>query len=106
MRLRNSAQHRQHYSQQSRWSKVSTSKHVIKENLEMVERTRPMANRTSRIVNIDSEWELSVSISSKIESQFGPFSVDLFASCLNEKCKNFYSRFPDPQASSVHTLTI
>ncbi|XP_070521642.1 uncharacterized protein [Cardiocondyla obscurior] len=64
------------------------------------------ADRASRNVNADTEWELSGSAFSKIEKQFGPFSVDLFASRLNKKCRRFYSRFPDPQASSVDAFTV
>lgn len=64
------------------------------------------ADSASRNVNVDTEWELSGSVFSKIEEQFGSFSVDLFASRLNSKCKKFYSRFPDPQASSVDAFTV
>jgi DNA N-6-adenine-methyltransferase (Dam). len=41
----------------------------------------------------------------KVEKQFGPFSVDLFASRLNKKCKNFYSRFPNPEAKIIVAFT-
>lgn len=63
------------------------------------------ADRAARITNIDSEWELSLSAFNIIERQFGPFSIDLFASRLNKKCKRFYSRFPDPEAIAVDAFT-
>lgn len=64
------------------------------------------ADKASRNVNIDGEWELSQDAFSKIEKQFGPFSVDLFASRLNTKNRRFYSRFPDPDASAVDAFTV
>ncbi|KYQ54576.1 hypothetical protein ALC60_14850 [Trachymyrmex zeteki] len=64
------------------------------------------ADRASRNVNIDSEWELSQRIFEQIKKRFGPFSVDLFASRLNAKCKKFYSRFPDPEAKAVDAFTV
>jgi hypothetical protein len=63
-------------------------------------------DRASRNVNADSEWELSQTMFKQIEKQFGPFSVDLFASRLNRKCGKFYSRFPDPEAKAVDAFTI
>lgn len=48
---------------------------------------------------------LSKSSFKQIEKRFGPFSVDLFASRLNKKCKKFYSRFPDPEARIVDAFT-
>lgn len=63
-------------------------------------------DRASRYVNIDSEWELSDLAFNKIKDQFGPCSVDLFASRLNKKYKKFYSRFPDPEAWAIDAFTI
>ncbi|XP_063991161.1 uncharacterized protein LOC135169793 [Diachasmimorpha longicaudata] len=69
-----------------------------KENIE--------ADSASRITNIDTEWSLSPSAFERIEEKFGPFSVDLFATRLNNKCNKFYSRFPDPQASIIDAFTV
>ncbi|XP_070518817.1 uncharacterized protein [Cardiocondyla obscurior] len=63
------------------------------------------ADEASRNINIDSEWEISQINFKQIENQFGPFSVDLFASRLNKKCQRFYSRFPDPEAESIDAFT-
>lgn len=64
------------------------------------------ADRASRNLNVDSEWEISQDSFNEIEAQWGPFSVDLFASRLNAKCRRFYSRFPDPESEGVDALTI
>jgi len=64
------------------------------------------ADRASRNLNVDSEWELAQWAFKKVEKQFGKFSVDLFASRLNKKCKRFYSRFPDPEAEIIDAFTI
>lgn len=62
------------------------------------------ADRASRNINEDSE--ISQTAFKQIEKQFGPFSVDLFASRLNAKSQKFYSRFPDPEADTVDAYTI
>ncbi|XP_046611523.1 uncharacterized protein LOC124300993 [Neodiprion virginianus] len=64
------------------------------------------ADRASRIKNIDTEWEISNKFFSKIESKFGPFSIDLFASNANKKCERFCSRFPQPNTKAVDAFTI
>ncbi|CAD6227235.1 GSCOCG00006046001-RA-CDS, partial [Cotesia congregata] len=57
------------------------------------------ADAASRITNMDTEWELSHKHFNKIQKKFGPFTIDLFASRINKKCKTFCSRFADPEAS-------
>lgn len=69
-----------------------------KENIE--------ADAASRNKNIDTEWELSPKIFKTILKKFGPFSIDLFATRLNRKCKKFCSRFPDPDATTIDAFTI
>ncbi|XP_053970336.1 uncharacterized protein LOC128872056 isoform X1 [Hylaeus volcanicus] len=64
------------------------------------------ADRASRITNIDTEWELCSSAFENINTEFGPFTIDLFASRLNKKCSRFCSGFPDPEAMSVDAFTI
>lgn len=64
------------------------------------------ADYASRIVNIDTEWELNDKSFKTIFKQFGPFSIDLFASRINKKCKRFCSRFPNPDATVVDAFTI
>lgn len=64
------------------------------------------ADRASRNTNIDTEWELAQTAFKQIEQEFGPFTVDLFASRINTKCKQFCSRFPDPEAKTVDAFTV
>lgn len=64
------------------------------------------ADYASRIVNIDTEWELNDISFRQINKKFGLFSIDLFASRLNKKCRKFCSRFPDPDAATIDALTI
>lgn len=64
------------------------------------------ADIASRQINIDTEWEIAEDEFRKINNKFGPFSVDLFASRLNAKCSRYYSRFPDPLATSIDAFTV
>jgi len=65
------------------------------------------ADQASRIINIDTEWELSNEFKKKkkkINDSFGPFTVDLFASRVNKKCRNFYARFPEAEIIDAFTV--
>lgn len=64
------------------------------------------ADLASRISNIDIEWELCNKSFQKINKKFGSFTIDLFASRLNQKCTRFCSRYPDPKAMTVDAFTI
>jgi len=35
-----------------------------------------------------------------------PFTVDLFASRVNKKCRSFYARFSDPEAEIIDAFTV
>lgn len=63
------------------------------------------ADAASRITNIDTEWELSSRVFKEIDSKFGPFTIDLFATRLNTKCRRFCSRYQDPEAAYIDALT-
>lgn len=63
------------------------------------------ADRASREVNLDTEWELSQDAFQKIVNVYGSFSIDLFASRINKKCSRFCSRYPDPEAELVDAFT-
>lgn len=65
-----------------------------------------LADIESRIVNPDTEWELSPSAFQMIVSHFGQPNVDLFASRANAKCENFVSWAPEPDAMAVDAFTI
>ena len=60
-----------------------------------------IADRASRIHDVNTEWMLSNSVFSKIEESFGVREIDLFASRLNFKCKPYVSWKPDPDAFKV-----
>lgn len=64
------------------------------------------ADKASRKINIDTEWELCNGAFENINENFGPFTIDLFATRLNKKCARFCSRFPDPEAMTVDAFTI
>ncbi|CAK1578331.1 unnamed protein product [Parnassius mnemosyne] len=64
------------------------------------------ADAESRIVNPDTECELSDCAFHSIMSHFGQPEVDLFASRTNAKCPSFVSWKPDPEAMAVDAFTI
>jgi len=68
--------------------------------------TNVEADRASRITNIDTEWELNKESYKRIVQIFGPFSIDLFASKANRKCKRFCSRYPNPEVTAVDAFTM
>ncbi|XP_026830886.1 uncharacterized protein LOC113563439 [Ooceraea biroi] len=65
-----------------------------------------VADRESRIVSIETEWEINSRSFDRILEHFGPFDVDLFASYINAKCKVFVSWFPDPFATAIDAFTL
>lgn len=64
------------------------------------------ADRESRRSDTDTEWSLSEYAFAIIDSEFGPFDVDLFASMLNHKCPLYVSWIPDPESWVVDAFTI
>lgn len=64
------------------------------------------ADMGSRIINIDTEWELAPWIFDVIVKEFGQPEIDLFASRANAKCKMFCSWHRDPESLSVDVFTI
>lgn len=65
-----------------------------------------VADKLSRIKNVDIEWELNDLYFSKIIQSFGWPSIDLFASSLNSKCKNYVSWKPDANAMYIDAFTL
>ncbi|OXU27171.1 hypothetical protein TSAR_005436 [Trichomalopsis sarcophagae] len=64
------------------------------------------ADRLSRLVNLDIEWELHDSFFMVIEKVFGRPDIDLFANASNAKCATFYSWRPEPGAAGVDAFTM
>lgn len=64
------------------------------------------ADRESRIISEETEWELADYAFKEIVLCFGKPHIDLFATNINKKCQIFYSWFPDPEASAVDAFTV
>lgn len=64
-----------------------------------------IADRESRKINIDTEWELSDYAYSQIINSFGIPEFDLFASVQNYKCNRYASWKLDPHSEIVDAFT-
>lgn len=64
------------------------------------------ADRASREFNENLEWSLNDALFEAIKNRFGNFTIDLFASRINYKVRNFISWRPDPLASYVNAFTV
>ena len=65
-----------------------------------------VADYKSRNFTDNTEWELNDRIFSKVVDAFGEPDVDLFASRLNTKVKNYVSWQPDPNALAIDAFSI
>ncbi|XP_043484810.1 uncharacterized protein LOC122512807 [Leptopilina heterotoma] len=65
-----------------------------------------VADKESRVLPPETEWELNHSEFRKIVDKFGVFEIDLFATCSNNKCPKFVSWFPDPESVAIDAMTI
>lgn len=65
-----------------------------------------IADWESRNTNIDTEWELSPSVYKTICMHFGQPSIDLFATRINAKCKQYVSWKRDPYAHNIDAFTL
>lgn len=64
------------------------------------------ADKESRNVNIDTEWELNEKAFRMIKNRFGTPKIDLFASRINKKCETYVSWKRDPGALNIDALTL
>jgi len=64
------------------------------------------ADKASRNLNKEYEWELNPKYFKMICNKWGRPCIDLFASRLNRKCKNYIAWFPDPEAIAIDAFTI
>lgn len=64
------------------------------------------ADSESRTISLETEWSLQQEFFVRIESFFGSFDIDLFASSINTKCPLFVSWLPDPLAFAVDAFSI
>lgn len=67
--------------------------------------TNILADRASRIFDDNTEWTLVSHVFSKVLDKFGSFSIDLFASRLNNKLPLYASWKPDPSALFVDAFS-
>ncbi|KAJ8926266.1 hypothetical protein NQ314_021387 [Rhamnusium bicolor] len=56
-----------------------------------------LADKSSRILSPDTEWELDKDTFKAIVDRFGKVNIDLFASSINFKCKTYVSWYRDPR---------
>ena len=65
-----------------------------------------IADDGSRIMNIDTEWELADYAFCSIVHKFGQPEIDLFATRKNTKCNVYCSWQRDPDALAINAFTI
>ena len=63
-----------------------------------------LADKASRVFDVNTEWSLDKSVYDRIERHFFKFDIDLFASRLNAKHPRYASWKPDPNASFVDSF--
>lgn len=64
------------------------------------------ADSESRLINPDTEWELSDEAFQTLVQHYGQPNIDLFASRTNAKCDHYVSWKPDPDAVAVDAFTL
>lgn len=64
------------------------------------------ADRESRGLLINSEYELNNTSYNQIVQKFGSPAIDLFATRINKKCNKFVSWFPNPKSWAVDAFTL
>ena len=77
--------------------------HISAEHLPGSENT--VADSASRIFNDNTEWTIDSDVYSRVVEQYGPFSIDFFASRLNAKQSVYASWQPDPEALFVDAFS-
>lgn len=65
-----------------------------------------VADKESRTLPPETEWELNNQDFKKIDKKFGKFQIDLFATYINKKCPKFISWFKDPESEKIDAFTI
>lgn len=64
------------------------------------------ADISSRIIKIETEWELNHKYFQQVLQIFSEPEIDIFASRINRKCEKFVSWFRDPEAWKVDAFTL
>jgi hypothetical protein len=63
------------------------------------------ADLLSRVIDVD-DWFLNPAIFADLDSQWGPHTVDRFASCSNAQLPRFNSRCWNPSSEAVDAFTV
>lgn len=63
------------------------------------------ADALSRAPRDSTDWMLSPAIFQKIEQMYGPHTIDLFATYQNTQLESYSSRYPDPGAVMIDSLS-
>ena len=65
-----------------------------------------VADQLSRVLPVESEWQVPLGTFQALMALSGPLQVDLFASPVNHKLEKFAAPFPHPRASWVDAFTL
>lgn len=65
-----------------------------------------VADRESRRLRPETEWSLSDTAFVRLTDAFGIPEIDLFASCINAKCKKYFSWHRDPGSLAVDAFNV
>ncbi len=69
-------------------------------------RLNVLADKESRVLNLDTEWMLNTQVFKDLCSRYGSPSCDMFASRLNCQMKDYVSYRPDPGAKHVNAFSL
>ena len=58
-----------------------------------------VADKESRKIRDNLEWSLKAKYFENQSREFGEFTIDLFATRVNSKCRGYYSYNPEPEAA-------
>ena len=82
---------------------IQQNNHISAEHLPGAENS--LADKASRVFDLNTEWELCPHVYQKVEDIYGQFDIDLFASRLNSKNLVYASWKPDPKAVFVDAFS-
>ena len=60
-----------------------------------------VADKESRKIRDNLEWTLKEKHFENLNREFGEFTIDLFATRINSKCRRYYSYSPEPEAAGT-----
>ena len=87
------------------WTKV-WERNVSLSALHIAGELNVVADKLSRKEIIKTEWQLSHNSFHALVSRVGSLQVDLFATPINNKLKDFVSPFPHPRAIAVDAFSL